>query len=283
MSGADEALVYDTLIALGETEKSKHVFSRMESCKLAGIVVGALIGAVIADKLGVRYPLLFQVIPFTIAFSISLTLHEPAVHEEKEVEAYLKILSGGLKYFMKHKVLVILALDMVLINGLAFLIIWFYQPLLKRVGVYIIYYGIIHSAMALFQIAIIENFVRIEKILGSKKRLITLSALLTGFFFIVLGFSNIIWLTITLVVLSAGFGLSRQPLFISYMNKYIPSDKRATVLSITSMFRTVTAVIVFPIAGILVDWSLAYSMVIIGAIIIVFSSFSKIREEHLLD
>src|SRR5262249_12610670 len=44
-SGADEALVYDTLLHLGREGEAKPLFARLESYKLAGIVVGSLLGA----------------------------------------------------------------------------------------------------------------------------------------------------------------------------------------------------------------------------------------------
>ena len=137
--------------------------------------------------------------------------------------------------------------------------------------------------MCLMQIAVISNFNRLEKWLGSRKRLLFLSAFLTGVFFIVLSVPRVVPLVIGAIILSAGFGLSRGPLFSSYMNKYIPSDKRATVLSTTSMLRTFSIVIVNISAGLLADWSIPATLLILGIAIILFSFISKIKEEHLID
>jgi len=85
------------------------------------------------------------------------------------------------------------------------------------------------------------------------------------------------------IAFSSGFGLSRGPLFSSYMNKYIPSDKRATVLSTTSMLRTFSIVLVNLAAGFLTDWSIPYTLAILGVAIVAFSFLSRLREEHLID
>ncbi len=286
LSGADEALVYDSLKEIDQTHTSKKVLSKMESFKLGGIVVGAVTGAFIAKYIGLRETLTFQAIPIGIAFFLAMTLKEPPVWEKKPAmsfRSYKKILSNGVRYFLGNKILKLLTLDMVVVFACAWIIIWFYQALLKNAGVDIIYFGVVHAFMSLAQIFIIGNFTRFEKWLGAKKRLLFIGAFLTGVFFIILGLTTFVPLVIAGIILSAGFGLSRGPLFSSYMNKYIPSDKRATVLSTTSMLRTFSIVVVNITAGLLAEWSIPNTLLILGIAIIVFSFLSKIKEEHLID
>jgi MFS family permease len=286
LSGADEALIYDSLKEIKQTHISKNVFSKMESFKLAGIVVGAAAGSFIAKIYGLRMTLLLQAIPITIAFLLSLTFKEPRISGKKltmSLRTYKKILSDGVKYFLGNRILKILTLDMVIVFAFAWIIIWFYQALLKSAGIDITYFGIVHAFMSLAQIFIISNFIRLEKWLGAKRRLLFLGAFITGIFYILLSITRFAPLVITAIILSAGFGLSRGPLFSNYMNKHIPSDKRATVLSTTSMLRTFSIVIVNITAGILADWSIPNTLMILGIAIIIFSFLSKIKEEHLID
>jgi MFS family permease len=284
-SGSDVALIYDSLKESGETKRSKAVISRLESFKLAGIVVGALLGAVFAKLINARVAFLLMVIPFSISLIIALSLKEPPTTDSpvENKEPYLKILSSGVRYFAGHRILKILTLDMVVVNALSFMIIWFYQQLLIRSGVDIVYFGVVHSAMAVGQILIISNFGVLERILGRKKRLLFFSAIAAGCLFILLGLTTLAAVVIPAIILAAGFGLSRGPLFTSYMNKFIPSNKRATILSTTSMFRTFSIVIANLTAGTLAGWSVSNSLMILGTVIIIFSFFSKIREEDLID
>lgn len=286
ISGADEALVYDTLKELDQTRISKKVFSRLESFKLAGIVIGAVAGSFIAKMYGLRMTLLLQAIPISIAALLAFTLKEPGVYEKKpsiSFGVYKNILTEGVKFFWRSGILKMLTLDMVIVNAFAWIIIWFYQALLKNAGVDIAYFGIVHGFMSLTQIMVINNFIRMEKWLGSKKRLLFLSAFLTGIFFILLGITNFVPLVIGGIILCAGFGLSRGPLFSSYLNKYIPSDMRATVLSTTSMLRTFSIVLVNSVSGLLADWSIPNTLLILGISTIIFSFLSKIKEEDLID
>ena len=128
-----------------------------------------------------------------------------------------------------------------------------------------------------------NNYTKLERVFGSKKRLISFSAAITGVMFIVGGLTTFIPLILLATILGGGFGLSRRPLFVSYMNKYIPSSRRATVLSTISMFRTFALIVANPVVGRLADWSLNYTLIILGITAVGFSLLSRVQEEHLID
>lgn len=283
LSGAEHALLYDTLKKIKSTKLSKTVFSRYESSHLAGIMIGAPIGSFIASIAGLQAPMFYLVIPFAMALLISLTLKEPYTTRKTKKRSYLKILKTGVKYFFKHRVLKILALDMIVIMTVSYFMIWFYQVMLGNAGLDIAYFGFVHAGFVLSQILIMNNFNKLEKILGSKKRLIFLSSLITGLMFVLGGLTTFLPIVIIVILVGGGFGLSRRPLFASYFNKYIPSDKRATVLSSISMMRRLSVAIVNPFIGMLADWSLANTLVLLGIVAISFSFISKVEEDMLID
>ena len=131
--------------------------------------------------------------------------------------------------------------------------------------------------------AVLESYNRFEKFLGRKRRLLIATALITGIGFVVLGLTNTVWVIVPIIIVTAGFGLSRTPLYISYMNKFIPSDKRATVLSVTSMARNIGIGLANLIAAGLSEWSVKYMMIVIGGIILFFTLATRVKEEHLTD
>lgn len=128
-----------------------------------------------------------------------------------------------------------------------------------------------------------NNFKKLERIFGSKKRYLSLSALIAGIAFVLLGINTRIPITILLLLVVGGFGLSRYVLFQSYMNKYIESDVRATVISTISMIDRFVRALLYPLVGLLVEWSLSYAIIIVGAAIILFALLSGVEEEHLID
>ena len=290
-SGAYEALVYDTLKYLGKTKESKKVFGRSASFGLLGMMVSAPAGSVIAGVLGLRAPMLLMSLPLSIALLISLTFREPRVSRAhhrgrgfaSEARKCARRLKEGVTFFCRNRVLRILAADMISIRSVAYFMIWLYQPMLQQAGVPIHYFGAVHAVFVLTQIAIMNHYEVLERVLGSKKRLLSFSSLITGAMFILGGITTFIPLVLLAIFLGGGFGLSRKPLFVSYMNKYIPSSKRATVLSTVAMLNSIILMLVNPVVGMLVDISLSNTLILLGSAAILFSIISRVEEHHLID
>ena len=281
-SGANEALIYDTLKLIGLEEASKKVYSRLESFKMAGLLSGALLGGVLARYGGLRAPILSMLLPFAVSGVFVSMLKEPPAGNGTNKIPYGRALRLGLDYFAMHPILRILTIDMVSIGSFSFLVIWFYQMLLKEAGVGIVYFGGVHAAMCLAQMAVLQSFSQFEKRLGSKRRMLTFTAIVAGTGFIALGFSNSARVIIPLIIVVSGFGLSRTPLYISYMNRFIPSDKRATVLSVTSMARNIGIGLANLAAAAIAGWSVRMMVVISGVLIVFFALTTRVKEEHLI-
>ena len=121
------------------------------------------------------------------------------------------------------------------------------------------------------------NFMRLEKWFGSTKKYLRFTALVTGLsFFLVALFPSIIT-TITLIIFAGGFGLTRMRLMTTYMNQFIHSDKRATVLSSISMFQRLALALVNPVVGMIADQSLSVALFLVGLIPIVGFLFSPLK------
>ncbi|HHN81798.1 MAG TPA: MFS transporter [Methanomicrobia archaeon] len=283
LSGAAEAFVYDTLGEMGEEHLSKRIFGRFGTVELIALMVSSPVGSVIASTAGLRYAMLAMSIPFFIAFLICLTLEEPPVRREGEDRNYFTLVQGGIEYFRHHRILQVLAFDSISIGVLAFFVIWTYQPLLQSLGISIIYFGFINAAMTGAQIPIMNNFERLERLAGSKRRYLAVSSIVPAIGFILLGF--VVWVpsVICLLLIICGFGLTRYVLFQSYFNKHIASHNRATVISTISMLSSIVQAIVYPIVGYLVEWSLPRTLIIIGVAMIICTLISRIQEEYLID
>lgn len=287
LSGAGEAFIYDTLKEIGETEKSKQIFGRYESFGLLGYMVAAPIGSIVAVFFGVRTPFVIMAIPFFTAAILGLTFKEPKFSEEHEKKkGFVEIIREGLRIFYNSRVLKVLALEMVSIGTISFLMIWIYQPILLELHINIGYFGIVHSAWLVGEIIVMNSYNKFEKVLGSKRRYIRFSSFLIGSMYLIGGLVlsiKLIPMVLIAIFLIISFGLTRTPLLISYMNKHIPSPQRATVLSTINMFQKLSLVIMYPLTGLLVEWSLVYTTVIFGIIVLVFAISSRVKEEYLVD
>ncbi|MFH1781867.1 MAG: hypothetical protein ABH835_04630, partial [Patescibacteria group bacterium] len=224
--------------------------------------------------------------PFIFAAIITLMLVEPKRFEKiSESKRYIDALREGTKYFATHKILKIFAFDLVLVGSLAWFIIWLEQGIFMNFGIDIKYFGWLHALMVLSQIIVISQFKKMEIALKAKQNLIFFSALIAGAMYLLLGFVSFIPIVIFAIALIAGFGMGRETLYINYMHKYISSDKRATVLSSVSMMHTFVLIIITPLVGMMVDWSMKYTLIILGILILFVALISRfrIKEEMLID
>lgn len=282
-SGADEALMYDTLKKLKRTKDTKTVMGRFESMHMGGLLVGAFFGGFIATSFGLESPLRFSAIPAFIALFIALSIKEPGYAVQRKNKDYLKILVEGMSFFYKSANLKILAFDMVSVSAVAYMMIWLYQNKLTSIGFDITYFGIVHVAIVVAEMLVMSNYKFLEKIFGSKKGYLFFSAFISGVAIISAGILKSAPLVIISIVFALGFGLTRHPFFSGFINKSIPSQKRATVLSSISMLRRICMAVINPIVGFFVGLSLELTMVGLGLVIIILSLVSGVEERHLTE
>jgi hypothetical protein len=70
--------------------------------------------------------------------------------------------------------------------------------------------------------------------------------------------------SVALIIAAATAGLGRPPLFSGPINRLIPSERRATVLSAVSAARTLAVGLVYPAVGAMLDHSLVAALVFVG-------------------
>jgi MFS family permease len=284
-SGADEALAYDSLKASGYPERAAHVLGRMEAFKLGGIITGTLVGGFIASAYGLSAPMRAFVVPATVAFLVALTLREPPAWAKQEPTrtSYTRILVQGGRYFLGHKVVRLLAIELAFTNALAWGLIWLFQPLLERSGVPLRFFGVVHALSCVGQILLLGNVVRLERWFGSTRRLLLGATFIAGASFLLLASTRWVPLVVLGIILGFTSALPRIPLFSAYINHHLPSEQRATVLSFVSMVRTFAIVLINPLIGVLAEWSLSWTMALLGLGLIAFAAGSRIEERHLVN
>ena len=264
-SGAESALMYDSLKEDGQEERSKEIFGKAHAIRMTGYLVSALIGSFIASRLGLNAPILFSAIPFAIAAMIALSMREPSIHKgPSESRRYIDIAINGTKYFLSHKKLRAVALDATIGASASYFVLWLYQPMLQKLFVPIEQFGFFHAGLAGIHILIAANFVFFERLLRGPVRFLRFTALIMGASFILVALLPNIYTMVIFLTCAGGFGLTRWEYMSSYMNKLIPSAERATVLSSVSMFRRLALIFLNPIVGLIAGKSLSLSFLFVG-------------------
>ena len=275
VSGADRAIFYDTLLALGKEARAAYYFSRYEIAGTVGIIAGLLGGAYLAGSGLARYP---ATLPLTFLLTaaallpgalLALALAEP---ERKKIDG--KLLRQGINGFthiFKIRRLRAFSLNYTFISAAGFFMFWLYQPLLRQSGITISYNGIVGSAFNLLGIILMVNITAIEKRTGIRPLLI-LTALLPGILYIGLFFTESALYTVPAMLFIVGLKQMRAPLLADLINRDIESVNRATVLSGLSMLERIITMFMYPVVGLLADRSVGAACLFLGAAMFLFAA-----------
>ena len=279
-SGADEALLYDSLKAAGNEAAGVRVLARLEACKLIGINLGTLAGAWIAATWGLAAPMRAYAVPVMAVTVLSLFLREaPTGATAASRGNYRKILTAGGRFFWSHPALRRLSLELAVTNALAWAIIWLYQPLLQQCGLPLKWFGVVHASACLAQVGFLSQVERLTRWFGSRRRLLLISTVVAGVAMLLLAWLRWLPLVLPLIVIAFAFSLPRVAIYSAQFNALIPSAERATVLSFGSMIRTLAIVVLNPLTGLMADRSLALAFAVLGGLLTVLPWWSRVEDD----
>lgn len=249
-SGADSALLYDTLLQQKNEKKYLKFEGRITGIGNLSEALAGLTVSILAFET-IRIYFYFQVILALIALIAALFLIEPQIHEKRKKPGYKDILNIVTETFRKNKGLRNLVLFSSVIGFASLTMAWFSQPVFDFVGLNKNYFGyaavILNVLVALgsmFAARINSWFKRsgIFYILG-----FTLSS---GFIIVGLFNTYLVFIPLILFYLIRG---TAHPILKNYINEITTSDKRATVLSLRSLIIRILFSGIAPILGVISD------------------------------
>lgn len=273
LSGSFSALLYDSLLVLNKENEYKKIRGRAKSCAEFAVIVSAILGSVVI-KYGISYTFLFTIFTYLILLALSFSLTEPNKH--KKIEKYplnveLKLLFGIIKESLHNKKLLGLFLYSFVVMGAINLIFFIYQPYFQDVGIDVMYNGYIYAVLSLFAAISALTAHSIEKKLGVFNSLLFMPVLIA--LILVLSSVFYFWYAIFFFLvreLVRGFFF---PVTGDYANKIIPSSKRATVLSIKSMFSRIGSMIIITSFGFFSDMhGMKHMLLVTGIFLFLFTA-----------
>jgi len=274
VSGADSALIFDTLKKTKDEKKAKEIFATRSLFGNMALIVSFPIGSFIAAQKFTPYPNIL-IYPFAIsavaiilAGGVAMFIKEPK--KEQTHDKFFEIGKKGLQEIYNNKVLIRLGLDMTMISVTSFFMFWFYQSILRNAGVDISLWGWVAAGFNLFAMLLLWKLTAIEKHIGTEQ-LLFYSALAIGIFYLAIAASSILWIAIVSIFAITSMRLMRRPLFEHYINFHIRSKRRATVLSTINMMERLGAAILYPVIGFVADVSLQLAFLVLGIATVIFA------------
>lgn len=250
-SGSETAILYDSLKILGREAEFQSIIGKARSYFLYASAVGSLVAGFVYS-INVYLPFIISIVFVVISFVIALTFHEPKMHnfEVHNDKAYFDIIKNSASIIFKNRKV----LNVVLFSTITFIFMRmaypFYQPHMKATGIDVKYFGVIFflfNLVAGYSAKRVDKFMRFTKpySMFSVGLLVAVSYLLLGMFPVFISFSFIF-----IQQISRGLG---NPVFSKHINKNIPSDYRATIISFNSLVGNIGVVILQPLFGFLID------------------------------
>lgn len=256
-SGADSALIYDSLKAESKEKEYQMVEGKARSYALYAQAIGSVIAGFVYE-VNIYLPMIISIGFMIITALITLGFKEPPMLEEgseKEGTYFKQIIESG-KYVLSHE-----KLKAIVLFSMVFFIFyragyWYYQPYMEAVKIPVKYFGIIFF---IFNITAAFFSKRSSYIMNkTKPKTLTFMALLMIASFLLMGVFKVWFGVLAILLQQVARGINR-PVITKYMNKHISSDKRATILSFQSLACNIAVAVTFPFMGILKDHSNIYT------------------------
>ena len=269
ISGTDSAMMYDTLKALKREKEFKKINGKLLWYNGWAGAIGGIFGGLLA-QLQLSFAWWATFIAGIFILFIQITLVEPPFYKEsKHEESYLLHLGRSFRHSFTGN-----ASFFVLYAGIAWLFFhigfWLWQPYLKLISIPVFLVGVFYAVERIINGYASKKADFVEEKIGMKYSLLlipiilSLSFLLQSQFVLIFGFLFIFLQSIT--------GGYFYPLLEDYINKRIPSSKRATILSIKNMISSLLFVVLSPLVGIYIDvYSLTTALLLMGIVLLAIS------------
>ena len=274
VSGADSALLYDSLEAENEAEHFQAIIGNAISLGLATTVLGTLAGGLIVKVLGLSGPMWVWLGLLLGVIIITATFKEPPMLKTIRGKNEAATLGGQIREYVKHlqssfqlvsrnrELLVLIFIGLVLGRLWATTERPLSQPHLTSFGYSPEMISYFHTIFYLIAAVLAKNSHRISTWLGGNEvgAMLLIGLVGSGAIFMVVNASGGLGVVLGLSSIYVVRGLS-QPLIENGLNKRVTSEKRASCLSIANMGNSLAGVLLGPLFGYLADaWSLQTSL-----------------------
>lgn len=269
VSGADSALLYDSLKEINLEKQYSKIYGRGNFFSILTWSSCALISSILAVHLGYRILFFLTAAITLIGIIFSFSIKEPPIHKTLHEKNYFKHILSAVKFSYNHKVVKNLIIYYGMFAAFGHLSWFLIQPYYDQTSLPKYILGV---AMFLFFIPAAIGNLTAEKFLKKIKEenLLLLMLLLAA-----LTFAGIFYVSplIALILISINsFVCGMRDIFVSKgINEHTSSHHRATVISVQSMSKSIMYALFAPLIGYFTDmFSPAAAFLMLGISLLLF-------------
>ncbi len=268
LSGTESAFIYDSLKAVGRESEYARIYGRGWAVATVGGLTGTLLGAPIADATSLPFPIVLSGGLAFFAVVAAFMFKEPLVRDEEKVHpSYGQIIREAVGIVRRRPAVRygIMYFGLITVGHIG--PIFFFQPFLLEHDVDLGQVGIWQTPMRLAAVAAALLAHRLISGLGERRTFYGMAVALVAAYALLATWDSV-YAQVAFPVLSATVVLS-QPTVTNLLNRMVESDQRATVISLTSLVRSMVLIPSAPLLGALADESLRAAFAAGGIIVAV--------------
>jgi MFS family permease len=269
-SGADVALLYDSLKAAGREHEFQRVTGRLWALRGFATVLALLIGAPLAAATSFTFVITLSAIIGACAFPVAFLMHEPR-HAIVEHEPYLSTIVNGLQDVWKTAWLRYIILYSAIVHTAVFGPLMLQQLTLAEFGISVGFQGVWQTPVRAAGIAASLMVGWLLTRVSERAAFFSLPVVIALCSLALAGIDQS-WVLVAFIGLGFIGGI-QNPLFANYINHRIPSQRRATLLSIQNVVFSLIIAWFNPLGGIVADrWGLQTTYALYGVTAFVFGT-----------
>jgi MFS family permease len=255
-SGAVEAWLVDAMHFADYRGDLEAIFGRGQMVSGAAMLGGSVAGGVIAQASSLGVPFLLRVavllVMFGVAYRLMRDLGFTPERRESPLRATRTVFVTSLDHGLKNPPVRWVMLAAPFTSGVGFYAFYAMQPYLLELWGDSEAYSIAGLAAAIVagsQIAGGYLAPRIRAQFERRTSALILGTLVSTLTLVLLGFTDMFWLALGLLVIWGLIFAAEMPIRQAYLNGMIPSQQRATVLSFDSLMGSTGGVVIQPVLG----------------------------------
>ena len=250
-SGAAEALVYDSLKIVGEEDKYKVIWGNLAFAMSIAQGAAVLLGGILADVKFLYVYIVGTAIQIA-ALAVSWQFCEPPVPKEQKEQnkqaggVLVSQFTTSMRVLMERKTVLYVMLFSALAGSLQTTVFFYSQKYFSDMSYSKTVIAMICALGSLMEGVSSKYAYKLEKTMQLRGTLISIACInifsLAGLAFV----QRLSIVFFLLIAVSGGVGFT---LFSAYINKGIPSEYRATILSCDSLLFSLFMIGIFPLVG----------------------------------
>ena len=233
ISGADEALIYDTLLEQQREAEFTRILGRNRFLMLIFMAVGSALGGALSFW-GLRVPFYAALAGDAVALAVACSLREPTRSKlQAQGGHWRELWSIGRHCLYENRSLRWVLVYAGLVMGVLNTTFWFYQPYFKACGLQVAANGLIYAGLNVVAAVAAARSDWLGRKLGERGGyLLMLGLILASLLLQTVVFSLVGVAIIMMQQIVRGYGMTA---FSGYVNNHTSSDVRATTLSLKNM------------------------------------------------